>query len=101
MKFNYNYCFYNYGTLVLILARAGPGPAPAQLCSRTGASQSLQRKMDEIFYFLKKSRVEESTLKELVVPALYKFGYRTIADLRDLERNDLNIEGQLIGLDYN
>ncbi len=50
--------------------------------------------MDEILDFLKKSRVEESTLKKLVVPALYNFGYKTIADLQDLEKTDLNIEGR-------
>ena len=68
-------------------------PGPAQQLER-GLPKSRSSVMDEIFNFLKKSRVEESTLKELVVPALCNFGYKTIADLRDLERNDLNIEGQ-------
>ena len=51
--------------------------------------------MGEILQFLLKSHVDESTLKDVVLPHLDQIGFKTLADLVDMEYKDLDVEGKL------
>ena len=43
--------------------------------------------------YLRNSRIEEETLRDIVIPQLFIVGAKTIDDLEHVERSDLNIEG--------
>ena len=49
--------------------------------------------MEEILQFLLKSHADESVLKNVVLPQLERIGFNSLADLVDMEFEDLKIEG--------
>ena len=49
-----------------------------------------------LFKYLRASRVEEETLRDIVIPHLFVVGAKTVDDLEHVEKSDLNIEGTFI-----
>ena len=54
----------------------------------------MERRVESLMLkYLRTSRIEEETLRDIVIPQLFIVGAKTIDDLEHVERSDLNIEG--------